>query len=861
MSKERARRRSRRPALIAASVVVAATSLSVTPGVHARRAAARAPTGADYAARAFDVLAPGETGSLPADAHSTDQAALYDALTPLQGNVTEADLERYFKSERLGIQGPVARRESTGRPGLQVLRDSFDVPHVYGRTRDDVMFGAGFVTAEDRGLLLQEGRGPARLAVLDAPGVDAFSLVVSLRQFIPSAQAEAYVHSQVGVLTGFGARGRRVLRDLQDWVAGLNAWYDRNVPAATRPAPYTINDAIASFAFIGSIFGRGGGHEVTDSDLLASLEAQLGAAPGLGVFRDLRESDDPEAPVSVPGRFPFANEPAGPTPGAVVIDPGSMSASGRAAARAASAQGRIASNALLVGARLSASGHPLAVMGPQLGYFYPEIVMEMDLHGGGIDARGAAPPVSPYVLIGRGADFAWSLTSATNDDTDQFLEQLCNADGSPATRSSTSYVYKGRCIPMTQFDAGVLKGTGGMPDQAVTYPVTVHGPVSGTVTVGGRPYAIATMRANRGREPASELALADLNSGRVRSPATFLKAANEFETTFNWFYADSHNIAYFSSGRLPVRAPGTDPSLPTLGTGAYDWRGFLTQNQHPHALNPPAGLILNWNNKPAHGWGAADNNWSQGSVHRVQLFTGLGRGHDTLADVVSTMNRAATQDLRAVRVWPVISRVLAHGVAPTPLAQQAAALITAWAAHGASRIDANGDGKVDDPGAAVMDAAWKGIADAVLSPVLGPVLPKFAAIQTEDEAPSVPSGSGTHGNGGSSFGGGWYEYVDKDLRSVLGEPVQGAFSRRYCGAGVLAACATSLWSAIAAATTSLAAAQGPDPTAWRASATAERITFKPGLIPLTMRWTNRPTFQQAISFRGHRPAAAGGRRG
>ena len=42
--------------------------------------------------------------------------------------------------------------------------------------------------------------------------------------------------------------------------------------------------------------------------------------------------------------------------------------------------------------------------------------------------------------------------------------------------------------------------------------------------------------------------------------------------------------------------------------------------------------------------------------------------------------------------------------------------------------------------------------------------------------------------------------------------------------------------------------QGPDPNAWRAGANPERITFKPGLIPFSMRWTNRPTFQQAIEF-------------
>ena len=36
-------------------------------------------------------------------------------------------------------------------------------------------------------------------------------------------------------------------------------------------------------------------------------------------------------------------------------------------------------------------------------------------------------------------------------------------------------------------------------------------------------------------------------------------------------------------------------------------------------------------------------------------------------------------------------------------------------------------------------------------------------------------------------------------------------------------------------------------------ATGERIHFQPGLIPYTMRWTNRPTFQQLMEFSSHRP--------
>jgi hypothetical protein len=208
------------------------------------------------------------------------------------------------------------------------------------------------------------------------------------------------------------------------------------------------------------------------------------------------------------------------------------------------------------------------------------------------------------------------------------------------------------------------------------------------------------------------------------------------------------------------------------------------------------------------------------------------------------MNRAATQDLRAVEVWPVIAEVLRGGPAPDARSQQAADLVTVWASAGGSRLDRELDGRIDHPGAAILDAAFPRIADTVLSPVLGDLLDDFAAMRSRDNHPA--------GANGSAFGGGWYGYVDKDLRTVLGRRVRGPYSRRYCGAGDPTACRASLWAAIQEAASELAAAQGEDPNAWRADAQPERIRFLVGPLRDTMRWTNRPTFQQAMEFSGHR---------
>ncbi|HXO08964.1 MAG TPA: penicillin acylase family protein, partial [Solirubrobacteraceae bacterium] len=529
----------------------------------------------DYSGQAYNILAPGEFGGLPPNQFSTDQGVLYNDLTPLQGHVTAADLKKYYLSEKFGVQGPVMRSEQTGRPGLRILRDSHDIPHIYGKTRADVMFGSGWVAAEDRGLLLFEGLGPAYLATLDAPGINPFSLVTSARSFTPSKQAIAFVAKQENVLRRAGKRGRQVLSDLRNWVAGINAYESSPEQSGPKLPRAKLPDAIAGFAFIGSIFGDGGGTEVANSNFLALLQHKLGHKAGLKVFRDLREVNDPEAPTTIRKRFPYDGVPKGPTPGAMVIDPGSESTAESAAVATTAASHRLASNFIIAGSKHSADGHPLAVMGPQLGYYYPEIVMQGDLHGGGIDAEGIIAPISPYVFIGRGRDFAWSLTSATSQNEQQFLEKLCNPNGSRPTRASTHYIYKGRCRAMKVFDAGMIGAGQGQPAHEVTFLESVHGPISGTVTVHGRPYAVALDRSTRGDEPGGEIALSDLDSNRVHNPEQFFRAVNHFGTTFNWPYIDSKHIAYFSSGKLPIMAPGTNPSLPTLGTGKYDWRGWL----------------------------------------------------------------------------------------------------------------------------------------------------------------------------------------------------------------------------------------------------------------------------------------------
>ncbi len=824
--------------MIVRSAVVLALVCAVLAVVAA--AASGASGSRDHAAQSWNILAPGQAGTVTSTRNSTDQARLYDALTPLQDRVTNGTIARLFKRQTLGLGGEKAVRVERPRSGVVVRRDRFGVPHVEGRRDVDVAFGAGWVTAEDRQLIMELLRGPGRVAALDVPGLDAFSLALSGASFVPSPAAEARLAAQVRLLERQGAAGKRSLRLIDAYVAGINAYYRSAKLPIER---WKRTDVVAVAGLIGAVFGAGGGDELRRTDFLAQLQRSLGADNGRRVWEDLRLRDDAEARVVVPGDFPYGGRPTSEL-GNVLVDPGSFVAAGPSAVQPASAAPRRfgMSNALLVGRSRSATGRPLMVAGPQVGYFYPGLLLELDLRGGGFDARGAAfPGISFAVLIGRGVDYAWSATSAGSDIVDQYAETLC--DG-----SDVKYLYEGECREMTRFEAGVLRGASGAPDRLVAYHETVHGPVIGYATVEGTKVAITSRRATRGRELLAAPFFVDLSTNAVRSAADFRRLAARFELTFNWHYVDSRSIAAFTTGRLPTRPSTVDPGLLTKGTGQYEWQGFEPASAHPQVVNPRSGLILNWNNKPARGFAASDSQWSYGSVQRVDLLWRqvLERRRHTVATLTGAMNRAATTDLRAVRVWPVIRDVLSRGRPPGERAAAAAGLVDDWlATTGGSRLDRNGDGAIDAAGAAVLDTAWDRIADAVLAPVLGPLTDELARLLPRDEP--------ARGSNGSAYLSGWYSYVEKDLRTLLGRPIETPFETRFCGRGVVARCAESLWSALEAAADELASTQGADPARWRASATDERIRLLPGLNPLTMRWTNRPTFQQLVSFRSHRP--------
>ncbi|MGN6472910.1 MAG: penicillin acylase family protein, partial [Mycobacteriales bacterium] len=608
-------------------------------------------------------------------------------------------------------------------------------------------------------------------------------------------------------------------------------------------------------------------------------------------FDDLRLANDPDAMTTTtrrfasdrtgrvhhkanahlaPGTFQLRNAVVGGGGGSSQASPSAgLPAWAEQLARQGLRMPSIESNALLVEGRYTRSGHPIAAMGPQVGYYTPEIFDEQELHMPGIQESGVVfPGAAPYVLIGHTKSFAWTGTTALGDNADTFAEKLCNPDGSRPSSASTHYIYRGRCRAFTHRTIVVqtpVAPTSPAPPQTITLRTerSVHGPVVGFAKVGRQPVALVRASAVYRHGLQSAVAFELLGENKVHSPKQFIAVMRHFTGNENWFYVSRSHIAWFASGWFQRHARHTSLELPAWGTGHDDWVGFRPSTYgyrrqpnsfNPFSIDPAQGYLASWNNKGARGMAASPQTWTWGQVQRVELLADPTRnairaGHKlTLADLVGISGNASTQDLRAVKVLRTMLRVL--GPVSNHREQALVADLRSWLRSGAHRRATHGR-SYDDHSAAVMtfDAWWTAMVHRIYDPVIGSALVDQISHVEGLDLGQPPVGSG--------FFGGWQSQVLGVLHKVLGRADPSNPRASYCG-GSLTACRVVLRKALLSAVAGLVKVNGGDPAHWRkpvlcgtsAPACDENTITTAGAISVPPQpFENRGTFHQAVEIK------------
>ena len=579
-----------------------------------------------------------------------------------------------------------------------------------------------------------------------------------------------------------------------------------------------MTDLFATASLVGGIFGKGGGRELAEAQLLDASRT-LRCQEGPTLWQQFAAFDDPDAPTTVKGtRFPYQTQPEKRAPGAEEPpDPGSFKALRCRPRRrrrpppaaccpgatcrcppAASVPGapslpgspslpappslpgglglpelgplpKAMSNALLVSGANSASGHPLAVFGPQVAYFAPQILMEEDLHGPGIDARGAAfPGVNLYVQLGHGRDYAWSATSAGQDIIDTFAVPLCDA---------THYRFRGQCLAIEKLDRKNA-WTPNLADQTPAGAETLHaertklGLVAGRGTYKGRKMLYTVLRSTYQHEVDSAIGFSLFNEpGTIRSPQDFQRAAGNIGYTFNWFYIDAKHIAYFNSATTRCGRRGRPASC--------RWRrrrsgATTTRTSTRRATRRSPSTRRSSTSRCSRAGTTARPPATRrrlepfSSVFRSQMLDRqlalrLKGGHKlTLPEMVDAMEQAGTTDLRGMTSLPLALRVL--GRPKDPALAAAVAKLKAWSArrHAPHRPQPRRHLRRRRCGADHGRLVAK-LIRAMFQPVMGKGL--LDRLEATYQIDNTPNNEGDHL--GSAYQEGFYGYVLKDLKRVL----------------------------------------------------------------------------------------------
>lgn len=596
-----------------------------------------------------------------------------------------------------GLPAGVQAGEAAPSP-VRIDRDAFGVPHVFGETSEGVLFGAGYAEAQDRLADMEQSRRRALGRLAELLGPSAVDSDVVSRQRLPD-RAE--------LLRMYAALGGEYQRMIAAYVAGVNRAIAEIEADPAHRTPYEFTQwgvkperwALTDFLAMIASFPRGrGGSEVTNLAFLQAMTARHGEARGRQLFNDLVPVSDPETPTVIPSGEDLA--PAQPLPQATFLTLAPLAK----AAEPIPAPGKDHSRCLVLGPQHTASGRVMMMEASADG---PEI----HLHGGGFDSAGFTIPAFGVPIMGRAAHHGWLVTSGHGDTTDTFAEKLDPAN-------PDRYWFKGQWQQMVrQTQTIAVKGAGPV---VRVLRWTVHGPVVSEDKASGVAYA--QRFAMRGYELENWAAFVDMQ--RARSMAEFDAAMSRVSTNFGICYGDeSGQIGFWETGLMPRRAPGTDPRLPTPGTGEYEWQGFLTPAERPHMVNPRQGWIHAWNSK-ATTWSREGDDARMGATFRTWLGAKLAADSQgaTLADMAD-YNRQIWNGFGArdrANAPPTFFAPFLRAAAVSandPEVTQAVDLMTAW--NGLYE-DRDGDERYDSAGLTLFRAWLEMAPKALLEPVMGP---------------------------------------------------------------------------------------------------------------------------------------------
>ena len=246
------------------------------------------------------------------------------------------------------------------------------------------------------------------------------------------------------------------------------------------------------------------------------------------------------------------------------------------------------SNEILIGPGRSARKVPIAVIDPHLSWYGEFRFYQIRIYAGDFNVSGVAVLGTPLPSLGHSRYCSIAMTTGGPDTSDVFVEDM-----NPDNPRQYRYDNQWRDLQVRKVKIGVKKGDQvEWKEQEVEY--SHHGPI--VAHKKEKAYAMAISYAKEvGLTDQIYETMTARNLGEMKQALGHLQLMGQ-NVMVSTVQGD---IYYVRNGRVPIRAPGIDPSRPIRGCySTNEWRGIHPLSDLVQIENPPQGYMHNCNVTP-----------------------------------------------------------------------------------------------------------------------------------------------------------------------------------------------------------------------------------------------------------------------
>ena len=473
---------------------------------------------------------------------------------------------------------------------VQVLRDTYGIPHIEAKNNLDGFRALGFVIASERLFQMEMMR---RMASGELSEIFGPKTLASDKLF-RSLGLRAYMSDMIQTKMDKKLIDTKMWAEVEAFYDGVNQFQDLGkLPIEftllkIKPRPFS---ALDGYAFIG-LMSFSFGVALNEDPLLTKLKKKFGDE----LIEDLRNETTPfEKNQKSKSKRVVWNSVKSTLNNSLNHSPTSLNSQNSDYPISTLITEVLngfplfeGSNGWLLSGSRSASGFPVLANDPHIAYSQPGVWFEAHLKTPNFETYGHFLPILPFPILSHNLERGWGFTMTLTDDMDLYREKL-----NPKFKS---YQFKNQEIAYKERLEVI--GVKGQKSEEILVIETQHGPLLDHVIKSDEDKNLALKWSFLKKENDPLFAIYKMNQAKNMEE---FKAALSLGVApgLNVLYADKKNIGWWMFGEVPIKSKHLASDYILDGSSGLDeYNGVLSFDKKPHLENPENGLIVSANSRP-----------------------------------------------------------------------------------------------------------------------------------------------------------------------------------------------------------------------------------------------------------------------